>query len=70
MTLLMLALLPAAVALCLVVALAISVLVRTVRGERWEVPFEGPLVSTGHANRQPNPRMGGKYIPLKWDDGA
>ena len=35
MTFLMLALLPTAVALCLLLALALSVVVRTMKGERW-----------------------------------
>ena len=41
MTLWMLALLPAALALCLLVALVVSVFIRSWQGERWEVPLEG-----------------------------
>ncbi|WP_188970589.1 hypothetical protein [Deinococcus aerolatus] len=40
MTFFMLALLPAAVALCLLLVLALSVVVRTVQGERWSVTLE------------------------------
>lgn len=40
MTFLMLALLPAAVAMCLLVALALSIVIRAVRGERWSTPME------------------------------
>lgn len=59
MTFLMIALLPATVALCLLVALAVSVLVRSVKGERWAVPLEGPLEGlepvTASGNLQVNP---------------
>ncbi|QFP75423.1 hypothetical protein [Deinococcus sp. AJ005] len=58
MTLLMLALLPAAVALCLLVALAVSVLIRSIRGERWTVPFEGTVVPRVSPNLQVNAWMG------------
>ncbi|OLV15598.1 hypothetical protein [Deinococcus marmoris] len=58
MTLLMLALLPAAVALCLLVALAVSVLIRSIRGERWAVPFEGSVVPRISPNLQVNAWMG------------
>ncbi|MFK7603944.1 hypothetical protein ACI3L1_17230 [Deinococcus sp. SM5_A1] len=58
MTLLMIALLPAAIALCLLVALAVSVLVRSIRGERWEVPFEGTIAPRVSPNLQVNAWMG------------
>ncbi len=50
MTFLMIALLPTAVALCLLVALAVSVVIRTIKGERWHVPTEdtGPAVPSGN----------------------
>ncbi|GGO36766.1 hypothetical protein GCM10008949_41120 [Deinococcus humi] len=50
MTFLMIALLPAAIALCLLVALAVSVVIRTVKGERWHVPTEemGPVVPSSN----------------------
>jgi hypothetical protein len=49
MAFLMIALLPAALALCLLVALVVSVIVRSVMGERWNVPMEetGPVATSG-----------------------
>ncbi|CAM3966429.1 hypothetical protein [Deinococcus marmoris] len=57
MTLLLIALLPAAVALCLLVALAVSVLIRSMKGERWAVPFEGSVAPSVSPNLQVNAWM-------------
>lgn len=54
MTFLMIALLPAAVALCLLVALVISVIVRSAKGERWAVPTEELGLIPASSNLQVN----------------